>query len=347
MPCCTRRGCGKDYDLGQNNNTSCIYHPGAPVFHEGLKSWSCCSAVNKPVLDFDEFMNISGCAVGTHSDEKPETTSQTHKAPTQGHLTMTKSSQGSEVYSTSIVKSAAGSTATAVTAAQIDPPTEEEDDLRVSVLPGTVCKRRGCGVTFVSDQENRVGDGAGTVCTYHPAPPIFREGSKGYLCCKRRVLEFEEFLKIEGCTKGRHIFAPKQAKQELAEQFTDCRIDHYQTPNEVHVSVFAKQADRDKSSVTIEETQVHLDLFLPGQKRFKRTLNLFGPVFPQESSYQFYGTKVEVQLKKLDGRSWTLLEKTTRDIGNISLTFGVGGRTGTIGGKQVVLDEQNAMNRRA
>lgn len=69
--------------------------------------------------------------------------------------------------------------------------------------------------------------------------PIFREGSKvrgtvlclvllqmttpfdsmfsqGYLCCKRRVLEFEEFLKIEGCTKGRHVFVPKlQSTQQL------------------------------------------------------------------------------------------------------------------------------------
>jgi hypothetical protein len=33
---------------------------------------------------------------------------------------------------------------------------------------------------------------------------------QGYLCCKRRVLEFDEFLKIEGCKKGRHVFVPKQ-----------------------------------------------------------------------------------------------------------------------------------------
>ena len=63
---------------------------------------------------------------------------------------------------------------------------------------------------------------------------------------------------------------------------------------------------------------------------------------PDASSYKFYGTKVEVVLKKLDTRSWTLLEKTTRDLGNISLTFGVGGRTGTIGSKDLVLDEQNS-----
>ena len=28
------------------------------VFHEGLKSWSCCDTVNKPVLEFDQFMQI-------------------------------------------------------------------------------------------------------------------------------------------------------------------------------------------------------------------------------------------------------------------------------------------------
>jgi hypothetical protein len=33
--------------------------------------------------------------------------------------------------------------------------------------------------------------------------------AQGYFCCKRRVLEFEEFLKIEGCTEGRHLFARK------------------------------------------------------------------------------------------------------------------------------------------
>jgi hypothetical protein len=30
------------------------------------------------------------------------------------------------------------------------------------------------------------------------------------MCCKRRVLEFDEFMKIEGCkTKRRHLFIGK------------------------------------------------------------------------------------------------------------------------------------------
>ena len=50
--------------------------------------------------------------------------------------------------------------------------------------------------------------------------------------------------------------------------------------------------------------------------------------------------QVELVLKKRDTRSWALLEKTDRNVG-VNFTFGVGGRTGTIGAKELVLDDQN------
>ena len=50
---------------------------------------------------------------------------------------------------------------------------------------------------------------------------------------------------------------------------------------------------------------------------------------------------MELSLRKADARSWPVLEKPTRDIGNINITFGVGGRTGTIGAKEIILDDQN------
>ena len=49
-----------------------------------------------------------------------------------------------------------------------------------------------------------------------------------------------------------------------------------------------------------------------------------------------------MQLKKQDNRSWAVLEKAT-NLGGFNLTFGVGGRTGTIGGKETVLDESNKL----
>lgn len=51
--------------------------------------------------------------------------------------------------------------------------------------------------------------------------------------------------------------------------------------------------------------------------------------------------QVELCLQKSDTRVWTVLEKTDRDLGNISLTFGVGGKTGTVGAKSLILDEHN------
>jgi hypothetical protein len=40
--------------------------PSRQVFHEGLKSWSCCADVNKPVLEFDQFMKIPVRAKTVH-----------------------------------------------------------------------------------------------------------------------------------------------------------------------------------------------------------------------------------------------------------------------------------------
>ena len=102
--------------------------------------------------------------------------------------------------------------------------------------------------------------------------------NKGYLCCKRRVLEFDEFLKIEGCKTGRHVFVPRKTSsgevrllakrwrmvlmQGGQEELVKCRMDHYQTPSSVQVSVYAKKADAARSVVRFEEAAVRLVLFL-------------------------------------------------------------------------------------
>ena len=57
-------------------------------------------------------------------------------------------------------------------------------------------------------------------------------------------------------------------------------------------TVYAKKCDKDRSTVTFEAGRAHLDLYLPDSKRFKRTLELYGPIKPDSSSYKIYGTKV-------------------------------------------------------
>lgn len=90
-----------------------------------------------------------------------------------------------------------------------------------------------------------------------------------------------------------------------------CRVDHYQTLDKVYVSIFAKQADKLKSTISFDEAkvpifhrifsflghnliklQISLDILLPGPKRFKKELELFGPIDPSQSSFHYFGTKV-------------------------------------------------------
>ena len=89
------------------------------------------------------------------------------------------------------------------------PPESEDDDADQEIPDGRTCRRKGCGASYSKGQSRD-----GESCTYHPGIPIFHEGSKGYSCCKRRVLEFDQFMKIEGCkTKPRHLFIGSGKKE--------------------------------------------------------------------------------------------------------------------------------------
>ena len=106
-------------------------------------------------------------------------------------LTALSSVSNKEVFTSSTQRTITVSTPSPVPAAI----TEEEDDTSVPVKPGSLCRRNGCKVSFVSDEVNRQGGGKDAVCTYHPGSvrmrfpffihlppytvqPIFHEGSK-------------------------------------------------------------------------------------------------------------------------------------------------------------------------
>lgn len=144
---------------------------------------------------------------------------------------------------------------------------EEEDDESVSVTEGTICKRRGCGHVF-KDQE--ISRGPDAKCRYHPGAPIFHEGSKGWSCCSRKVLDFDEFLKIEGCKEGRHVFV---SKSNNGEEMVDCRTDWYQTQTNVIFSIFAK--NKEDTQVKFNENSIDIDIKMKGNKRYKKNFPLF------------------------------------------------------------------------
>lgn len=64
---CKNGGCSKTYEGPETNETTCRFHPGVPIFHEGLKFWSCCQ---KKTTDFNTFLSQVGCQEGTHTWKK-------------------------------------------------------------------------------------------------------------------------------------------------------------------------------------------------------------------------------------------------------------------------------------
>jgi hypothetical protein len=104
------------------------------------------------------------------------------------------------------------------TASPAPPPESDDDDPSLEIKQGATCRRKGCGAVYQG------GNREGESCVHHPGAPIFHEGSKGWSCCKRRVMEFDQFMKIEGCkTKDRHLFIGSGKKKEGEEKLESVR----------------------------------------------------------------------------------------------------------------------------
>lgn len=325
---CVHKGCGKLYT---DPDEVCVYHPGPPVFHEGQKGWKCC----KPrVLTFDEFLEIPPCTEGKHSttDLPPEIEK---KAP-----------ENLDANSTSLASKLAEAVATAPSRAPVapqpaptappPPPESEDDDPSLEIPDGAVCRRKGCNATYKKGQPRSDDE----KCVHHPGAPIFHEGSKGYSCCKRRVLEFDQFMKIEGCkTSPRHLFigsGQQKSKSKAAgasttengeELLETVRHDFYQTPSTVIASFFLKKIDKDRATVKFESQAIALDLPTSDAqpKRYRTSVPLFGRIDTEKSTYKILGTKLEVNLHKADGGSWPVLRSDDRLTGEI-LQVGRAGR---------------------
>lgn len=203
MVICTRPGCGVDFDPSSSSTSAgssagpCVYHPGAPIFHEGRKSWSCCEQVNKPVLDFDEFLAIKGCTTEqAHTNVKKE-----KAAPASGSSSAAGSGPGSssaggpvkieangtEVYGSGASASSAatgtqtiGRTAAVKAATKPKEVEEQEDDDTDEIAAGSTCKRNGCKATFVGGKRVKAAED----CRYHKGTAIFHEGSKVCSTCE-------------------------------------------------------------------------------------------------------------------------------------------------------------------
>lgn len=150
-------------------------------------------------------MSLPPCTTGTHSTtDKPP---QLEEKPQEGEAALAKKIEA---------LTAPGPARVPIQPAQQAPtppppaPDTDDDDPGLELPDGAECRRRTCG------QKHKQGSSReGEQCVHHPGVPIFHEGSKGYSCCKRRVLEFDQFMKIEGCkTKDRHLFIGSGRKKD-------------------------------------------------------------------------------------------------------------------------------------
>jgi hypothetical protein len=264
-------------------------------------------------------MTIPPCTTGKHStvdetpvDDTPKQTAEEVEAKIRSAAPDENPDDSSLPPPVARAPLAAQSTRAASSPA---PPEDEDDDPNDPVPDGASCKRRGCGAAYTAGQ-NRDGE----ECVHHPGQALFHEGSKGWTCCKRRVLEFDEFMKIQGCTtKARHLFIGKRKDPDAEELLRDVRNDFYQTAATVIASLYLKKIDKDRSTVEFggDGKTVELDLHTSDQKRYQTRMELFAPIKPADSSFKVMGTKLELTLAKADGQGWPVLRSDDPHTGEI------------------------------
>lgn len=302
---CYNRGCGKTFALDDNREDSCVYHSGQPYFHDAYKEWTCCQ---KRTTDFTEFLDIKGCTRGMHNGNRP---TSLDKPKEQADDSVLKTVENIFSNCTNLTRSKAqrndvpDDLPLVVLTPEISPRLLQQNSSQTpkaviqindGVVPvGTPCKNTSCSVSYKEGIRNE--------CFHHPGSAIFHEGLKYWSCCRKITSDFSKFLEQTGCTVGTHVwFKEKQTVQ--------CRVDWHQTGGVVVVSVFAKNYDPHKSSVSLSPTRLQIYIhFYEGEQVFEKEYQLYSVVKVESSHVAMLPTKVEIKLAKSQGDYWSNLCK--------------------------------------
>ncbi|XP_027365141.1 cysteine and histidine-rich domain-containing protein RAR1 [Abrus precatorius] len=215
---CQRIGCDTMFSEDDNTEGSCRYHHSGPIFHDGMKEWSCCK---KRSHDFSLFLQIPGCMTGKHTTEKqvaapvkkstmpPPTVTPSTNASSKDSCSRCRqgffcSDHGSQSKPVNIVGDKSvnlAGDASAVNNSSVQAPKPPKKI--VDINEPQVCKNKGCGQTF-KEKDNH-----DTACSYHPGPAVFHDRMRGWKCCDIHVKEFDEFMSIPPCSKGWHNADPE------------------------------------------------------------------------------------------------------------------------------------------
>jgi disease resistance protein len=146
-------------------------------------------------MDWDDFMKLPGCSVGEHSDVKPEKPSIS-KSPSSGIFPestpqlLTSNASPEQKQPAEIVQAESPQT----------PWVSEEGWYR--------CRHAGCQKEY--DPTSNTDDS----CEYHSGAATFKDTRKFWSCCNAGSYDWDEFMKIPKCARGKH--EPKMVDAQLA-----------------------------------------------------------------------------------------------------------------------------------
>lgn len=261
-------------------------------------------------------MTIPPCTTGKHStvDDTPAPEPQSSKEDVDAKIEASRVKKEQGTAQPAVSRQPIAAAQPPQPSSSPAPPEPEDDDPSLPIPANVPCKRRACTATY-TPSANRDNE----QCLHHPGHPIFHEGSKGYTCCKRRVLEFDDFLNMPGCTTtSYHLFVGAKKDPKAEETLKDIRNDFYQTATTVIASLYLKKIDKERSKVAFPAADtVELDLHTADQTRYTTRMVTFGPIDPEKSSFKIMGTKLELTLVKADGVGWPVLRKDDPHTGEI------------------------------
>lgn len=276
---------------------SCLFHPGAPIFHDAYKGWSCCK---KKSTDFTEFLNFKGCETGKHNGVKPvepekpkpsevdvqlverKPISQPMKRPDFNTPCITIEPEVNPSFKKQMDEITAKS------------PTKNRDKSVITI--GTSCKHGGCKGSYEGPKSNE------EICTFHPGIPVFHEGYKYWSCCQKKTTDFSTFLSQAGCDTGTHLWIKEGEETQI-----NCRWDWHQTAANVCIAVYAKNYDYKQSFVKVNPIRAIIKLIFPqqGSGEFNIDLELRGIVDVSKTKATMYGTKIEICMPKAEAGHWS------------------------------------------
>lgn len=291
---CLNKSCGQKYTEKENYDGSCRHHPGFPVFHEGLKGWSCC---DKKFSDFTDFLNYPGCTTGRHSDEKPPEPEVKDepavKEEMRKPLDKDARVRSMETMTDIPVKVSASLTSALASAQEVQKQEEESQEVK----EGQSCTNNTCKHTYASPKSNE------ETCVFHPGSPVFHEGMKYWSCCDRKKThDFDEFLAMPGCTEGKHRWFKPKEEQLKAKQ---CRYEWFQTGDHIVLSVFAKLITPDNSSFKANKDSLQIKLCYDSVHTFDLELHLAADIVPTECIVNLNSAKADIKLKKAESTQWS------------------------------------------